>query len=520
MKGLWQWPALLLLPLFSGLQPVAAEDLEVGGELEAFGVKPTKEGVRELLLRVGATPASRERLSKLLTKLDDDDFLVRQRATAELMFLPIGQREVLEKAMEETGSEDVKERIRTVLSVQSIEKMRRLYRAAMYGIIEHGIEGLLTEFVSAAEGRNWNYESDQVWDATVQAMEATATANDRKLLLKLAVQGSPVVRAGALRAFHTEYGLEKTVSELLPKMKNDEYPRVAMRVGELFERSGRRECLEIFVRLLKCSNYSVRRRSFAELRTLTGESFGYAVSEDEEGRRERWEAWKAWLDANGATAKLSFPDREASLSETTVDARVLFNGRDLTGWDEHFTDFDGIGFALGGKRDGVESNWIVKDGTLSVARKKGTLQMKLRKTPTEGYRLRLEWRFRGGLALAHIGVLADASEQARRGVYVELKPDGSGALALLDCHADDVEGIRANFARKRDAAPKIESAEDWNVLELRVKGEDLDVAINGSAVNAIRRCSSLATDIVLYVERGPVEFRNVTMAPLKKSSPN
>ena len=59
-----------------------------GSELKELGVEATADGVRELLRRVAATPTSVARVHELLSQLESDDFLTRQRATAKLMRMP------------------------------------------------------------------------------------------------------------------------------------------------------------------------------------------------------------------------------------------------------------------------------------------------------------------------------------------------------------------------------------------------------------------------------------------------
>ncbi|MCE9556541.1 MAG: PQQ-binding-like beta-propeller repeat protein, partial [Planctomycetes bacterium] len=99
----------------------------------------------------------------------------------------------------------------------------------------------------------------------------------------------------------------------LARSLQDAEPLVRLSAAWELANRGDRASLPTLVELLKSDQSRIRNRAFLALRESTGQTLKYLPQADSKERETAIVAWKQWLDGPGASAKLRFPLRNASL---------------------------------------------------------------------------------------------------------------------------------------------------------------------------------------------------------------
>jgi hypothetical protein len=183
---------------------------------------------------------------------------------------------------------------------------------------------------------------------------------------------------------------------------------------------------------------------------------------------------------------------------------VLFNGKDFTGWKMFVRepDYD------------VTKVWSVKDGTIHcVGQPNGYIRTT---TDYANYKLRLEWRW--AETPRNSGVLVHMSEPDTvwpRSIEAQLMNRNAGDFFVIGGtefkEHIGVEGRRVPKKHESNEKPPGE----WNVFEAVCTGDTIRISINGLLQNEATECNVTSGKICLQSEGAPIQFRNVTLEPVK-----
>lgn len=196
-------------------------------------------------------------------------------------------------------------------------------------------------------------------------------------------------------------------------------------------------------------------------------------------------------------------------------AMPLFNGKDLAGWDCVLVDN-----SL--KKEDV---WSVKDGILVC---KGQPLGYLHTTKDYlDFELSLEWRWAPGTEPTNSGVLlriaAPPATFLPKCVEAQLQHQKAGDLygffgASITGDAARFKEIDSEKIGKFHAVARIKGAEkppgEWNRYDIKVKGGEVELKINGELVNQASGLDPIAGPVGLQSEGSEIHFRNVTLTPL------
>jgi len=218
------------------------------------------------------------------------------------------------------------------------------------------------------------------------------------------------------------------------------------------------------------------------------------------------------------TPALSWADQPAA--KTTA----LFNGKDLAGWHTDIPAAD--------KKKDLEPSFIVRNGHLvSLGTPRGHLITDRAHT---NYKLVVEYRFPG--EPGNCGVLVHCSTPR---VLYNMFPSSieiqmaSGNAGDFWCIGENIEVPNMNQRRprkdgqkwggKKGTARRIFNLTDgsekkpgeWNTMVIECKGSEIMVHLNGDLVNHGKNCTVRKGQIALQAKGSEVEFRKLSLTPLK-----
>lgn len=196
----------------------------------------------------------------------------------------------------------------------------------------------------------------------------------------------------------------------------------------------------------------------------------------------------------------------APLPQTTGEKIILFNGRDLSGWQ----------FCSKGKDvDPRESShWSVKDGVIDC-RGKPAGYMRTEKDHSD-YKLHVEWRWTA--KPSNSGVLLHMQMPDKvwpKSIESQLRNGNAGDFIVIDgTDFKEHKGREKRVVRKRKDSNE-KPAGQWNTKEIFCSGDSIDIYVNGELQNTATKCTVQKGKICLQSEGGPIQFRNVYIEPLK-----
>lgn len=185
----------------------------------------------------------------------------------------------------------------------------------------------------------------------------------------------------------------------------------------------------------------------------------------------------------------------------------LFNGKDFAGWTKYITAEPG---------SSPDVTWTVADGVIRCTGKPFGYLM-TQQTYAD-FKLHVEYRWNG------------TSEQMNSGIFVlktgpdtfflpkaietQLKKGSAGDFVLLSkATLNGLENPKNRSVKKlADASEKPDG--EWNSVDIVVKGNTIASSVNGVLQNTGKDAYTDAGQICLQSEGGPIEFRNITLAPL------
>jgi Domain of Unknown Function (DUF1080) len=197
-------------------------------------------------------------------------------------------------------------------------------------------------------------------------------------------------------------------------------------------------------------------------------------------------------------------------TEAAEKKGLLFNGRDLDGWT-YYLDKPAVK---------MEDVWSVKDGVL-VCSGKPVGYLRTKKNDFHNYVLELEWRWpeKGG----NNGVLVHVTKPGALGVWpksleIQLGDQNAGDFWVIGTtiEIDKPEG-RIEDRRHINLSDGDEKPlGEWNKMEIECRGDEVLVKVNGKLVNHAKKVSQTKGAIALQSEGTPIEYRNITLVPMKK----
>lgn len=194
----------------------------------------------------------------------------------------------------------------------------------------------------------------------------------------------------------------------------------------------------------------------------------------------------------------------------------LFNGENLDGWSHVLVD-DTVA------RDEV---WSVKDGVLIC---KGTPMGYLHTDASyQDFRLTLDWRWAAGQEPGNSGVLlrihGEAVSFLPQCVEAQLRHGSAGDIWAFYGAAITGDEARSTAVVGHDplgdfkGVRKTEDAEnapgEWNHYEIVVRGESMELSVNGKRVNEAQGLDVRSGPIGLQSEGGEIHFRNIRLEKL------
>ena len=196
----------------------------------------------------------------------------------------------------------------------------------------------------------------------------------------------------------------------------------------------------------------------------------------------------------------------------------LFNGKDLTGWN-YFVD---------GNDDEVAKNvYTVKDGVILILGE--PFGCMYTEEAYADYDLHVEWRFPNPEQAEHPGKL-------NSGLFLHVQPEHKLWPNAIECQlfssrvgdfvllgGSDLAEFTVPEGEERPAYPVVQRFEEssenplgeWNCADIRCEGDQITVTINGVLQNIGTKPMYTSGSIGLQSEGAPIEFRNITLTPLK-----
>jgi outer membrane protein assembly factor BamB len=271
--------------------------------LAEYGLSPTTESLSGYLTSLVPSPERRAQLEQLVAQLGDDEYSRREQASLLLTRQVAGVGEVLSLAI--AGKDyEIRWRAKRVLD-QTDRESRSLLTAVLDVIHQRKLPGLAGQILAALP----LCKDDSLRAGLRRALVATTTPADAMLLREQLAAADPQARIAAITALAQLAGQATDADALRLLSDSDELVQAA--AARALADHGRREALAPLVRLLDSADTPVRIEAARTLRAATGKHFGYTVYDLPEKRAVALSQWKQWLEAEGASAALAFPLREA-----------------------------------------------------------------------------------------------------------------------------------------------------------------------------------------------------------------
>jgi len=187
---------------------------------------------------------------------------------------------------------------------------------------------------------------------------------------------------------------------------------------------------------------------------------------------------------------------------------ALFNGKDLSGWSKVINQEEGAC---------PDKTWSVKNNVISCT---GTpFGYLMTQQSYADYKLHVEYRWSSKTEQQNSGIFVHKTGADNyflpKAIETQLKEGNAGDFVLLS--AATLNGVEneTNKRLERTGQPSEKSFGEWNSVMIEVKGNTIKSYINGVLQNVGVDVYTDAGSICLQSEGGPIEFRNITIEPLK-----
>ncbi len=185
----------------------------------------------------------------------------------------------------------------------------------------------------------------------------------------------------------------------------------------------------------------------------------------------------------------------------------LFNGKDFSGWAKYITAEPG---------SSPDVTWTVADGVIRCTGKPFGYLMT--QQTFADFKLHVEYRWYGKTEQMNSGIFVLKTGPDTfflpKAIEAQLKKGSAGDFVLLSqATLNGLENPKNRSVKKlADSSEKPDG--EWNSVDVAVKGKTVEVTVNGVLQNKGADAYTDAGQICLQSEGGPIEFRNVTVAPL------
>lgn len=181
----------------------------------------------------------------------------------------------------------------------------------------------------------------------------------------------------------------------------------------------------------------------------------------------------------------------------------LFNGTNLDGWE----------FVLRNDDVPADQIWVVTNGLIYC---EGTVDGYMRtKEPWQLYQLSLDWRWPHEAGNSGLFIHIHGMDEVWPLTFeVQLKSGNAGdVLTLGGSSARQATDTGSQRIPRRNASSE-NPAGEWNRMTVICQEDRILVSVNGILQNLVTGISHAGGYIGLQSEGTPIEFRNVTLAPL------
>lgn len=199
----------------------------------------------------------------------------------------------------------------------------------------------------------------------------------------------------------------------------------------------------------------------------------------------------------------------AAVLMAAAEPTPLFNGRNLDGWT-----FDVIQPDVK-----PEAVWSVTDGLL-VCKGRPPGVIRTTRNDFSNYELTVEWRWALGGKPGNSGVLIHASKPREmfvwpKSIEVQLGSGNAGDFWMIGekLRVEGAEPQGRRWLKRQDSVEKPPG--EWNTMQVRCKGDQVSVRVNGVLMNEASGLSATSGAICLQSEGAEIHFRKVEVRPLQ-----
>jgi len=184
----------------------------------------------------------------------------------------------------------------------------------------------------------------------------------------------------------------------------------------------------------------------------------------------------------------------------------LFNGTDLSGWTSVINP-----------EEGADKTWSVKNGVISCTGKPFGYLMT--QQSYADYKLHVEYRWTAKSEQQNSGIFVHKTGPDNfflpKSIETQLKDGNAGDFVLLS--KATVNGVENDKHKRieRSGNPSEKPFGEWNSVDIEVKGNLIKSSVNGVLQNIGKDAYTDSGNICLQSEGGPIEFRNITVEPVK-----
>ena len=193
---------------------------------------------------------------------------------------------------------------------------------------------------------------------------------------------------------------------------------------------------------------------------------------------------------------------------TPTQTVSLFNGADFSGWTQVITAEPG---------SDPDKTWTIVNGVIRCTGKPFGYLMT--QQSFANYTLKAEYRWYAQTEQMNSGIFVLKTGPDTfflpKAIEAKLKKGSAGDFVLLSqATVNGLENPKHKSVKKMaDSSEKPDG--EWNSVEIVVKGDTVTVSVNGVLQNKGHSAYTEAGAICLQSEGGAIEFRNITVGPVR-----
>ena len=192
--------------------------------------------------------------------------------------------------------------------------------------------------------------------------------------------------------------------------------------------------------------------------------------------------------------------------------KMLWNGKDFTGWELRLPGSDKESARVWSVREGVIHCDGVPNGYMRTTKE------------YSNYKLHLEWRWvQGDYRNRNSGVLVRVSGPDRlwpKCIEAQLHSGDAGDFWLIGGTAITVDRTRTESSRRPMRVKKMKQSSEkpigqWNKYDIFCEGDTIRCYVNDALQNSGTDASVTKGNIALQSEGAPIQFRDIYIEPLE-----